>query len=393
MTPLRLVFVTRRYWPLAGGEATLLANLTAELWQLGQRPSVVTAQWEPHWPAKVICSDVPISRLAFPRHRPWGALRYMISLSRWLRDNASHCDLCCLSASGHESTAAISTLKKAGTPVVVRIGASANHEAKRGSPAALAQRLSHRGLLPDLFIATDPETRRELLHAGVQPAQVRLIPWGVPSDIAGNGMARSQARAALAEVNMDLDAPEHSPVGLYMGELRRDNGLDWLITAWSFVVRQRPDARLWIVGDGPDRGRLFRHIQDAELVGRVVMPGCFDADRQLLQAADLAVVPSVAPESAPFLLAAMSARLPVVAADSSTAKTTITPGDTGTLLPPDFPNLWADAIIKFIDHPQTFAAMAANAARMVHKYYSLRTMTQSHLNAFRDLVFRMPARS
>jgi glycosyltransferase involved in cell wall biosynthesis len=206
-------------------------------------------------------------------------------------------------------------------------------------------------------------------------------------------MARRHARTALAEVNADLHAAEHSPVGLYMGQLSRGHGLESLITAWSLVVQQRPDARLWIVGDGPDRGRLFRYIQDADLVGRVLMPGSFDADEQLLQAANLAIVPAGNGASIPFMLAAMAAELPVVAADSPGTRAAIMPGESGTLLPADFPNLWADAIIKIIAHPQSVAAMVAHAARVVRKDYSLRQMAESHLDAFRDLIHHLSARS
>jgi glycosyltransferase involved in cell wall biosynthesis len=393
MKRLRLVFVTRRFWPLVGGEATSLANLTAELRQMGTQPSVVTAQWDHHWPTNVVCQEVPIRRLAFPRHRPWGAMRYMIAVSRWLRDNAASFDLVCLSALGHESAAAISTMKKAGKPVVVRVGTSSIQEARRISSAGFAQRLFHRGHMADLFIAVDPQAQRELLESGLEPNQVRLIPHGVRTDIAAKPADRRLARTALAEANVDLHASEQAPVGLFIGDLRRGNGLDNLITAWSLVVRRRPDARLWLVGDGPDRGRLFRHIQDSDLVGRVMMPGCFDAQQELFQAADLAIASSGSSASIPFILSAMAARLPVITVDSPSARTTVTPGETGTLVPPDFPNIWADAMIKIIENPQSVAGMIGNAMQMVRKYYPLEQMAKAHLNVFQELISKMSARS
>jgi glycosyltransferase involved in cell wall biosynthesis len=320
-------------------------------------------------------------------------MRYMLALSRWLRDHADDCDLVCLSAFGHESAAAVGTLKKANKPVVMRVGSTSMQGVKRISAASLAQRLLHRGRLADLFIATDPQAQRELLDSGIDPFRVRLVPHGVRTDIQVDPTARKLARIALADVNVDLHAPPEAPVGLFIGELCRRNQLDSLITAWSFIIRRRPDARLWLIGDGPDRGRLFRHVQDSELVGRINMPGCFDAEKELLQAADVAIVPTGSPASTPFILASMAARLPVIAVDAAGTRSTIIPGETGTLVPADFPNIWADAIIKIIENPQSVAGMVGNASQLVRKYYSIEQMATSHMGVFQELITKLSARS
>ncbi len=393
MTRLRLAFVTRRFWPLVGGEATVVANLAVELRRLGAQPSVVTAQWDSHWPADVVCREVHVHRLAFPRHRPWGTTRYMMALSRWIRANAANFDLMCISGLGHDAVAAVSALRRTKTPVVVRAGSNAWQDTRRASAAGLAQRLLNRGRLADLFIALDPQAQRELHASGIEADRVRLIPCGVPTDLAGDAATRIETRAALAEVNADLHVPVQAPVGLYMGSLRRGNQLDTLITAWSLVAQRRPQARLWLVGDGPDRGRLFRRVQDADLAGRVIMPGSFDAEDDLLRAADFAIIPFWTSGVTPFIFSAMAARLPVIAVDSPGIRQTITPGETGTLVPADFPNIWADAIIKTMENPQTVTRMTGNAARLVQKYFSLRQMAKSHLDVFRELVRNVSARS
>ena len=124
-----------------------------------------------------------------------------------------------------------------------------------------------------------------------------------------------------------------------------------------------------------------------------MMPGCFDAQHELFQAADLAIASSGSSASTPFILSAMATRLPVITVDSPSARTTVTPGETGTLVPPDFPNIWADAMIKIIEHPQAVAGMVGNAMQMVRKYYPLRQMAKAHLELFQDLISKVSARS
>ena len=51
MTPLRLVLVTRRFWPLVDECENLLARLAAELAQQGASVTVLTARTQAAWPA------------------------------------------------------------------------------------------------------------------------------------------------------------------------------------------------------------------------------------------------------------------------------------------------------------------------------------------------------
>ena len=50
MKPLRVVLVTRRFWPLIGGGERMMANLAEVFREQQIEPTVVTAQWERSWP-------------------------------------------------------------------------------------------------------------------------------------------------------------------------------------------------------------------------------------------------------------------------------------------------------------------------------------------------------
>ena len=63
----RVVIVTRRFWPLVGGPEKVLANLAVELTARGCPTTVLTARWQPKWPAEIVLRGVPVIRPSPPR--------------------------------------------------------------------------------------------------------------------------------------------------------------------------------------------------------------------------------------------------------------------------------------------------------------------------------------
>lgn len=58
-----------------------------------------------------------------------------------------------------------------------------------------------------------------------------------------------------------------------MGRICHQKGFDILMEYMAEVVMKRPDMKLYLLGDGPDRGRLQRQIDDLGLTGFVTLMG------------------------------------------------------------------------------------------------------------------------
>lgn len=110
----------------------------------------------------------------------------------------------------------------------------------------------HDRIAPALSPAAQERMRR--LSPGVDPA--RFYP--------GCGGAAMRRR---------LGFEEDTPVVVCLARLVRRKGQDTLIRAWPEVLRQHPDARLLIVGDGPDRSRLRTLAARYEVEDSVVFTG------------------------------------------------------------------------------------------------------------------------
>ncbi|MGN7861629.1 glycosyltransferase family 4 protein [Microbacterium sp. 22303] len=132
-----------------------------------------------------------------------------------------------------------------------------------------------------------------------------VVPNGVDPRYFDAAPLSAEARAALG-----LDRP----YVLHAGGAARRKNLDALAAAWPRIHRERPDLLLALAGPPhPRRTELFSGMPGVRLLGRLpdeLMPG-------LVAAARTVVVPSLYEGFGLPVLEAMAARVPVVAANTS----------------------------------------------------------------------------
>ncbi len=76
-----------------------------------------------------------------------------------------------------------------------------------------------------------------------------------------------------AEVRKRLGILADAPVVVCVARFVRRKGQDTLVRAWPQVLRECPDARLVLVGDGPDRRRVERMVRRRGLDDSVIFTG------------------------------------------------------------------------------------------------------------------------
>jgi len=98
-------------------------------------------------------------------------------------------------------------------------------------------------------------------------------------------------------------------------------------------VRRRLDARLVLVGDGPEFGRTRDLVAELGLADRVSFVGIVDEVAPLLAAADLLLLPSETESFGLVALEAMASSVPVVASRVGGLPEVVEHGVTGYLAP------------------------------------------------------------
>ncbi len=155
---------------------------------------------------------------------------------------------------------------------------------------------------------------------------------------------------------------------MFVGRLDRRKGFPVAVAAFERLARDRPDLRLLVIGDGPQRGAVAAlpgSVRDrVELFGAVK----YDELPPLLAAGDLYVGPALGGESFGMVLVeAMAAGLPVVASAIPGYREVVRDGVDGILVAPGSADDLAAAIAAILDDPELAgrlrAAGPARAAR------------------------------
>jgi glycosyltransferase involved in cell wall biosynthesis len=203
--------------------------------------------------------------------------------------------------------------------------------------------------------------------------RAHIIPMGVDSDHFGAGN-RKRGRGML-----DTDVF----LILFVGRLIRLKGADLLLKAFSMIEKPK-NARLWLVGDGPERIVLEDLSRRLGIEQSVNFMGHIDHDKlpDIYAAADLFVIPSreligVGREGqGTVLLEAMAASCPVIGSDSGGIPSVIEHNVTGQLVPPENDTALAYVIQELMDNPNKRRVLANAGQALVKEQYDWSVIAQ-----------------
>jgi len=222
----------------------------------------------------------------------------------------------------------------------------------------------------DLCLAPSSAVADRLVSLGVPVARVCRVRRGV--DLALFDPARRD-RSMLARYGISAAAP----LALYVGRLSREKNLDALRTAWLAVHAERPDARLLVVGEGP---------QPTGLDGPgVVRTGALHGTElaTVFASADVFAFASETETFGNVVVEAAASGLPAVVASVGAAHEHVVDGETG-IVANGAPAL-ARAISALLGDPQRRARMAT-AARERARGYDLEAAVAATWSIYRDVA-------
>jgi glycosyltransferase involved in cell wall biosynthesis len=148
-----------------------------------------------------------------------------------------------------------------------------------------------------------------------------------------------------------------SQVALFVGIQFARKGGPTLLEAWRRVVRELPEAELWIAG--PQSGPSMELPQGVRWLGYV---SGRDELRDLYRRASVFTLPSIFDPYPNVLREAMGHGLPCVGSDSGGIPEIIVDGETGLLAPAGEPEPLAQALIELLGDP----ARAERMGRAAH---------------------------
>ncbi len=158
-------------------------------------------------------------------------------------------------------------------------------------------------------------------------------------------------RQAAEALDHPWFAPGEPPVILAAGKLKQQKGFDVLLEAFARVRGRRP-ARLVILGDGPERGRLQQRARRLAVDVDVSLPGFVNNPFAFMARSSVFVLSSVWEGLPGVLIQAMACGCPVVSTDCPSGPAEILDkGVHGPLVPVGDDAAMAVAIESVLDAP------------------------------------------
>jgi L-malate glycosyltransferase len=213
-----------------------------------------------------------------------------------------------------------------------------------------------------------------------------LLEDGIPADLAvtvheGVDIERVLGVEPL-NVREEYWFPPHSLIVGNIAALVPHKGQRFLVDAAAMVVRELPETRFLILGEGELRPALEQQIKHLHLSQHVVLAG-FRADvLAVLKGLDVFVMSSVTEGLGTSLLDAMAASRPIVATRTGGIPEVVVHGETGLLAPPKDGPALAETILQMLkDAPGRDRVAHAGFAR-ARERFSVERMVEQTLDVY-----------
>lgn len=192
----------------------------------------------------------------------------------------------------------------------------------------------------DCFVAASEAIRRMLVADGIPPERTATVHEGIDVD--------HVTAAPPVNVHAAFWLPHQAPVVGNVAALVPHKGQRHLVEAAHLVVRDVPDARFVILGEGDLREHLERQVREYHLEKHVLLPGFRTDVLGCIKGFDLFVMSSVTEGLGTSLLDAMACSKATIATATGGIPEVVEDGVTGVLVPPRDRQAMAAAIVRLL---------------------------------------------
>lgn len=255
------------------------------------------------------------------------------------------------------------------------------HTTRRG-PGAIVSRWIHHWVSAATahFIAISKAVHDEMVkRKDVAAEKITVVLNGINDPLGGSLSPGESVRASLG-----IDPS--TPLIVCASRLEPEKDVPTLIEAMKEVQTHFPQAIYVHAGEGSQFQRCLRMIEEARLSPIVRMLGFCTDTLSLINAADLFVLPAPAEPFGLVLLEAMALSKPVVATAAGGPLEIVRHGETGLLVPPSQPKLFAAAIQSLLADPVNRKQLGASGRSRFVECFKKERMSAEIAEVYRRLV-------
>jgi len=171
-----------------------------------------------------------------------------------------------------------------------------------------------------------------------------------------------------------------------IARLAEIKGHKYLIAAMPEIIREIPQAKLLLVGDGPLKNELVRMCYELNIIDKVLFLGIRKDVPDLISVMDLFVLPSLNEGMGKVFLQVQAMGKAVIAADVGGVCEIVKHGENGLLIPPKDPRAIARACIELLKDPTRSTEMGLKGKAQVDKRFSVETMVEKIERLYDDVI-------
>lgn len=231
----------------------------------------------------------------------------------------------------------------------------------------------------DKIVAVGTYQKEHLVRLSRLPAEkITVIFNGVDINKYEGDINRGEKKKELG-INGD-----HEVVGI-VGRLHVVKRHDIFLRAAKQVLQQYPKVTFLIIGDGKERRKIERSINELGLSPHVKMLGLRNDIVDINKIVNVSVLSSDSEALPMTIIESMASTVPFVATNVGSVPDLIINGENGFLVPPSSPDMLAEAILRILKDQNLAKKMGERGHQIARANFSVETMVRNYERLFSEI--------
>lgn len=374
--------------PLESQQGIFEYKQTMKLAERGTEFKVISIKWHGQSDHELIADNVEVYRV--PSIFVFSQIRYpvpnFIALIREIKRvlNKENFDLIEFVNQLYLTSVPIFLVKKRGIPIIVDVFAIPGDSWFYGDRiidgiAHAYERIIGNGILKaaDGILSENSSLYDYFSRIGIEANRIYAITKGVDTEL-------FQPRITSNSFRSELGIKEKDVVILYVGRLDLVKGVNYLLQAAERILGDHNNIKFLIIGDGNLRREYEKFVKP--LSHSIIFTGWRNDIPQLMNIADILVLPSLSEGAANVVMEACASGLPVIATEVGEVPQVVSDGETGVLIKPKDVDGLVEAMGKVIDNPSLARKMGEAGRKRMEKKYSWEIICDKLERAYQDVI-------
>jgi glycosyltransferase involved in cell wall biosynthesis len=224
-----------------------------------------------------------------------------------------------------------------------------------------------------VFAISDAVKKHLMIDFYVPSKNIALVPNGIEVE-----------KFTVAEKRADPKYKDRA-VGI-IARLSSVKGHIYLIQAMAEVIKEFPDAKLYIFGHGNNKYELVRLVEKLKITENVFFLPAVSNTAKVLQEIDIFVMPSIQEGLGLSILEAQASGLPVVASNVGGIPTIVKHDISGLLCPPKNPAALSGAILRLMEDRGLAIRLGQKGRQDVESMFNLQIMTSKIEKVYKEVL-------